>query len=95
MRSPARLSGSSELSGLLLVALCGVIWGTIPLLLRAADGASVAKVFFRVAFGGGAIWLWLLVTGRTGPIEAPEPEAALTLASAREQDDAVSTDGSG
>jgi drug/metabolite transporter (DMT)-like permease len=70
MRSPTRLDLSSELSGLLLVAFCGVVWGTIPLLLRAADGASVVKVFYRVAFAGAAIWLWLVVTQRTRDVTA-------------------------
>jgi drug/metabolite transporter (DMT)-like permease len=65
MRSSSRISVSSELSGLLLVAFVGVVWGTIPLLLRAADGASVVKVFFRVAFAGAAIWSWLAATRRT------------------------------
>jgi drug/metabolite transporter (DMT)-like permease len=53
------------LLGLLYIALAGVIWGTIPLLMRAADGASVVKVFYRVFWAGAAIWLWLVVTGRT------------------------------
>ena len=53
------------LLGLLYIAMAGVIWGTIPLLMRASDGASVVKVFYRVFWAGAAIWLWLVVTGRT------------------------------
>ncbi len=68
MRSTTRLSPSGELTGLLLVAFCGVVWGTIPLFLRMADGASVAKVFYRVVFGAAAIWLWLLATRRTAEV---------------------------
>jgi drug/metabolite transporter (DMT)-like permease len=70
MRSSSRISVSSELSALLLVAFVGVVWGTIPLLLRAADGASVVKVFYRVAFAAAAIWLWLAATGRTREVTA-------------------------
>lgn len=49
--------------GLAAVALSGLIWGTIPLMLRAADGASVVKVFFRVLFAGVTVGLWLLISG--------------------------------
>ena len=41
-----------SLTGLLRVAAAALIWGTIPLVLRSADGASVIKVFYRVLFGG-------------------------------------------
>jgi drug/metabolite transporter (DMT)-like permease len=40
------------------------MWGTIPLMLRAADGASVVKVFFRVLSAGAVIGIWLLATGK-------------------------------
>ena len=53
-----------SLTGLLRVAAAGLIWGTIPLVLRAADGASVVKVFYRVLFGGLSLVLWMLLTGR-------------------------------
>lgn len=52
-----------RLLGLGAVAAAGLVWGTIPLLLRAADGASVVKVFFRVFFAGLAIAGWLTATG--------------------------------
>lgn len=51
------------LGGLALVAVAGVLWGTIPLVLRAADGASIIKVFYRVLFGGLALLPWLAATG--------------------------------
>jgi drug/metabolite transporter (DMT)-like permease len=50
--------------GLGRVALAGIIWGTIPLVLRAADGASVIKVFYRVFFAGVAIFIYMAVSGR-------------------------------
>lgn len=40
------------------------MWGTIPLLLRAADGASVVKVFFRVMCAGVVIGGYMLATGK-------------------------------
>jgi drug/metabolite transporter (DMT)-like permease len=51
------------LSGLLQVGAAGLIWGTIPLVLHAADGASVIKVFYRVLFGGVALLTWMAATG--------------------------------
>jgi drug/metabolite transporter (DMT)-like permease len=51
------------LVGLLLIAAAGVIWGTIPLVLRAADGASLVKVFYRVLFAGIVIVAWLALRG--------------------------------
>ncbi|NTW29310.1 MAG: DMT family transporter [Coriobacteriia bacterium] len=56
------------LLGLASVAFAGVMWGTIPLVLRAADGASVVKVFYRVVFAALAIFLWMLVTRRLGEV---------------------------
>jgi len=52
-----------RLSGLARIAVAGLIWGTIPLLIRSADGASVVKVFFRVACAAGVIGVWMLVSG--------------------------------
>lgn len=51
------------LIGLLGVGAAGLIWGTIPLVLRAADGASVIKVFYRVFFAGLVLLAWMAVTG--------------------------------
>ncbi len=53
-----------RLIGLARVATAGLIWGSIPLLLRAADGASVVKVFFRVLFAAMVIGGYLLSTGK-------------------------------
>lgn len=57
-----------SLVGLLLVGTAGVIWGTIPLMLRAADGASLIKVFYRVIFGGVVLLAWMAATGRLGEL---------------------------
>ncbi len=50
--------------GLARVAIAGLIWGTIPLVLRAADGASIIKVFYRVFFAAIALAVYMLATGR-------------------------------
>lgn len=57
-------ASAERLSGLVKVALAGIIWGTIPLALRAADGAPTVKVFFRVFFAAAVIGLWTLTGGR-------------------------------
>lgn len=54
--------------GLARVAIAGLIWGTIPLVLRAADGASVIKVFYRVLFAAVALAIWLVATGRLSEV---------------------------
>lgn len=51
-------------SGLARIAFAGAVWGTIPLMLRAADGASVVKVFYRVVFAAVAVLLWMAATKR-------------------------------
>jgi drug/metabolite transporter (DMT)-like permease len=51
------------LSGLLRVGAAGLIWGTIPLALRAADGASVIKVFYRVLFAAIVVLGVMAATG--------------------------------
>ncbi len=53
-----------RLAGLARVAVAGLIWGSIPLLLRSAEGASVVKVFFRVFCAWLVIGGWMLATGR-------------------------------
>ena len=61
--SPSDTARRHELGGLARVVFAGVIWGTIPLVLRAADGASVVKVFYRVFFAAVAILMWMAATG--------------------------------
>src|ERR1035437_2100628 len=61
MASPTARHAS--LAGLLLVGAAGLVWGTIPLVLRAADGASVVKVFYRVVLGGVVLAIWMTATG--------------------------------
>ena len=60
----------ANLIGLSRIALAGVIWGTIPLVLRAADGASLIKVFYRVFFAGIAILIYMVATKRLGEVTA-------------------------
>jgi len=64
MASDTSPDSRDRLSGLTRVAVAGLIWGSIPLLLRSADGASVVKVFYRVFFAGTVIGTWLFTTGR-------------------------------
>jgi len=52
-----------RLIGLARVAIAGLIWGSIPLVLRAADGATVIKLFFRVGTAGLVIGGWMLTSG--------------------------------
>lgn len=52
-----------RLSGLIRIAATGVIWGTIPLALRAADGDPTVKVFYRVVFAALVVGAWMLVSG--------------------------------
>lgn len=53
-----------RIRGLGYVAIAGLIWGSIPLVLRSADGASVVKVFYRVLFAAVVIGGWMLLSGR-------------------------------
>jgi len=64
MTSDAAPDPRQRVYGLGRVALAGLIWGTIPLILRWVDGASVIKVFFRVFFAALVIGGWMLATGR-------------------------------
>ncbi len=50
--------------GLLRVAAAAIIWGTIPLVIRASDGSSAVKVLYRVAVAGLALLVWMAVRGR-------------------------------
>lgn len=52
-----------RLIGLARIATAGLIWGTIPLVMRSADGASVVKVFFRVFCAWVVIAIGMLATG--------------------------------
>ena len=61
-------SRRAALIGLGRVALAGVIWGTIPLVIRAVDGASIIKVFYRVLFAEIALLSYLFATKRLGEI---------------------------
>ena len=58
---PAR---SENITGLLWVAAAGLIWGTIPLVLRAANGSPLVKVFYRVAVA--AVVLLVVTAARGG-----------------------------
>lgn len=63
MTNDAAIDPRHRLAGLVRVAVAGLIWGSIPLVLRAADGASVVKVFFRVLFAAAVIGGYMLATG--------------------------------
>lgn len=57
-------TGREHVSGLIRVALTGVVWGTIPLVLRAATADPWVKVFYRVLFATIVVGVWMLATGR-------------------------------
>jgi len=63
MTSETASTPRERLSGLARIALAGLVWGSIPLILRAADGASVVKVFFRVFFAAVVIGTAMLARG--------------------------------
>lgn len=64
MTDDATTDPRHRLVGLIYVAVAGLIWGSIPLVIRAADGASVVKVFFRVACAALVIGAYMLATGK-------------------------------
>lgn len=61
---------SDSLVGLARVAVAGVIWGSIPLVLDAANGASLIKVFYRVFFAGIALAIYMALSGRMSEVTA-------------------------
>lgn len=61
---PGAHTGPRErLFGLARIAAAGLVWGSIPLVIRYADGASVVKVFFRVACAAVVIGAWMAASG--------------------------------
>lgn len=62
--SPAQDSAS----GLLRVAGAGIIWGTIPIALRAAEGSPTVTVFYRMLLAGTALTLYMVATKRLGDL---------------------------
>lgn len=57
------LRPEDRLVGLARVAGAGLIWGTIPIIIRLADGASAITVFFRMFCAGAVIGGMMLATG--------------------------------
>lgn len=79
MTQPAH-TRSDSLGGLLRIAAAAVVWGTIPLVLRAADGASAVKVFYRVLIAGVAMLLWMAARGRLGELRSLSRRKLLSVA---------------
>lgn len=52
------------LGGILLIAAVGVVWGTIPLVLRQSDGATLIKVFYRVVTAAMVLGVYMAASGR-------------------------------
>jgi drug/metabolite transporter (DMT)-like permease len=69
------------LGGLARVALAGVIWGTIPLMLRMADGSSAVKVFYRVFVAGVVLVAWMAIRGRLSEVTRLPRRKLLAMAS--------------
>lgn len=61
-------SAHDERVGLARIAIAGLMWGSIPLLLRETDAASAVKVFYRVAFAVVTVLALMAVTGRLGEV---------------------------
>lgn len=72
---------TERISGLVRVAATGVVWGTIPLVLRAADGDPWVKVFYRVVFAAIVIGIWMFATGRWRELITLSPQKRRQLAS--------------
>lgn len=68
MLTPTAAARRANLIGLMRIAIAGVIWGTIPLVLRTADGASLIKVFYRVFFAGLAVLAYMVASKRLGEV---------------------------
>lgn len=79
MARPAR-ARSDSLGGLLRIAAAAIVWGTIPLVLRAADGASAVKVFYRVAVAGAAMLVWMAARGRMSELTSLPRRKLLSIA---------------
>jgi drug/metabolite transporter (DMT)-like permease len=54
----------SRTIGIVALLLAGIIWGTIPLMLRSIDGAAGIKVFWRVTFGLLAMSIQVACSGQ-------------------------------
>ena len=74
---PAR---RDTLAGLTRVAAAGLIWGTIPLVLRASDGSPLVKVFFRVAIAALVLLAVLAATGKLSDLRRLDRRTMLGLA---------------
>jgi drug/metabolite transporter (DMT)-like permease len=53
----------ASLTGLLLIAAAGLVWGTIPIALAATKSAPVISVFARVVIAGAVMAAWMTMTG--------------------------------
>jgi len=66
-------------SGLLRIGLAGVIWGTIPLFIRAVDVSPVVIVFWRVLFGAAAALVYLLFARKLPALRRLDRRAVLAI----------------
>lgn len=69
-----------NLLGLAQVALAACLWSTIPLMLRATDGASMVKVFWRVAVAAIGVFVWVAARGRLRELGALPRRRLLAIA---------------
>ncbi len=61
---------SSERSGLLKVLIAAMIWGSIPLLVRATSAHPAVIVFYRVFFAGTVLITYGLISGRLATLRS-------------------------
>jgi drug/metabolite transporter (DMT)-like permease len=66
-------------SGLARIGLAGLVWGSIPVFVRMVEASPFVIVFWRVAFGGGAALVYLLVTGRVQELRRLGRRSVLAL----------------
>ncbi|MDO8963453.1 MAG: DMT family transporter [Coriobacteriia bacterium] len=76
---PESTTRRDSLTGLARIASAALIWGSIPLVLRATDGASLIKVFYRVFFAGIVLAAYMAATGRLGEITSLPRRKVLQL----------------
>lgn len=67
---PDTYTPRQRLIGLARIAIACLVWGSIPLVIRAADGASIVKVFGRMFFAGIVVAGIMISTRRLGEITA-------------------------
>jgi drug/metabolite transporter (DMT)-like permease len=73
------MSSKGRYSGLVRIGLAGVIWGSIPVFVRMVEASPFVIVFWRVAFGAAAAFVYLLLGRRLGELKRLDHRGVLAL----------------